>query len=89
MVALANGEAVATPGVPAAGSVAPSDIKEGISFGDRGEDVKVIQRVVGETPDGYFGSRTYAAVRQWQRFNGLVDDGIVGPLTWARMTHQS
>lgn len=35
--------------------------------------------------DGVFGSETLAAVQRWQRSNGLDDDGIVGPLTSAKL----
>lgn len=35
--------------------------------------------------DGRFGSATTAAVQAFQRQNGLVADGIVGELTWARL----
>lgn len=31
--------------------------------------------------DGIFGSKTESAVRYFQRKNGLVEDGIVGPAT--------
>ncbi len=40
--------------------------------------------VVG-TPDGWFGAKTDEAVRQFQQRNGLVVDGIVGRITWARL----
>lgn len=33
--------------------------------------------------DGVFGSKTAQAVRDFQRENGLVVDGIIGPRTWA------
>jgi WD40 repeat protein len=37
------------------------------------------------TPDGVFGPKTDQAVRQFQEQNGLVVDGIVGPLTWKKL----
>ena len=33
--------------------------------------------------DGWFGPETEAAVKEFQRRNGLEVDGIVGPITWA------
>lgn len=59
--------------------------------GDRGEDVKVLQRALRRAGfdagniDGIFGSRTEAAVRAFQRANGLQADGIVGRRTWAAL----
>ncbi len=35
--------------------------------------------------DGLFGRGTEAAVKRFQREQGLDDDGIVGPLTWAAL----
>lgn len=56
--------------------------------GDRGSTVsKVQQRLknwgyyTGEV-DGIFGPKTAAAVRYFQRKNGLIVDGIVGPQTF-------
>ncbi len=37
------------------------------------------------TIDGNFGSRTQAAVRNFQTKNGLTTDGIVGPATWKNL----
>ena len=35
--------------------------------------------------DGIFGAETAAAVREFQRKNGLPVDGLVGPATWAAL----
>jgi hypothetical protein len=35
--------------------------------------------------DGLFGRNTEAAVKRFQREQGLDDDGIVGPMTWAAL----
>jgi peptidoglycan hydrolase-like protein with peptidoglycan-binding domain len=51
--------------------------------GARGELVKVIQTRVCVATSGSFDAGTEAAVRQFQRDNGLTPDGIVGPRTWA------
>lgn len=37
--------------------------------------------------DGIFGSSTYHGVVAFQKVNGLVRDGIVGPRTWAALAH--
>lgn len=60
-----------------------------LSIGDIGEEVKELQEwlvklgynVGPKGPDGDFGSKTYAAVVDFQRKHNLTDDGIVGPLT--------
>lgn len=52
------------------------------------ESIKSIQHALarrGFDPgvvDGIWGRRTETAVRAFQRANGLVADGIVGPVTW-------
>jgi len=56
-----------------------------ILIGSRGNAVKMIQRVVGVRDDGIFGPVTDGAVRRWQDAHGLIPDGQVGPLTWAKM----
>ncbi len=35
--------------------------------------------------DGYFGDKVDMAVRRFQREQGLAVDGVVGPLTWAKL----
>jgi len=53
--------------------------------GSQGQMVKNIQELLGLTPDGIFGDRTEAAVRQWQVNNSLGNDGIVGNETLQSM----
>lgn len=47
--------------------------------------VKLIQAVVGATPDGDFGAVTERRVKVWQASRGLVADGVVAPITWKAM----
>lgn len=47
--------------------------------------VQRIQRFLGITVDGIYGSNTQAAVAKYQRDNYLIADGIVGPKTLSHM----
>ena len=53
--------------------------------GSKGPEVKKIQEKLGVEPTGNFGPKTEAAVKAWQKANGLTDDGIVGPNTLTKM----
>jgi g-D-glutamyl-meso-diaminopimelate peptidase len=61
---------------------------ETLTLGSRGPNVKLIQSLLARIGyntgaiDGVFGSQTRTAVIEFQRDNGLVPDGIVGPATW-------
>jgi peptidoglycan hydrolase-like protein with peptidoglycan-binding domain len=50
-----------------------------------GDLVKQVQGKVGVIADGTFGSKTEAALRNFQRTHGLTPDGIVGPRTWGAL----
>ena len=50
-----------------------------------GEIVRYIQHRVGADVDGLYGPLTGAAIRTYQRQNGLLADGIVGGMTWQRL----
>lgn len=49
--------------------------------GDKGDDVKALQKALGLNADGVFGQKTEDAVKQFQRKNKLMSDGIVGQST--------
>ena len=51
----------------------------------RTQDVRYLQKLLGITVDGVFGSETEEAVKKAQKENGLPADGIVGPYTWAAL----
>lgn len=67
---------------------APHPQHPGLRLGARGPAVAHLQRLLtakGYAPggaDGWFGPRTLAAVKAYQRRHGLVVDGYVGPITW-------
>ena len=46
---------------------------------------KIIQKAVGVTADGLYGSNTKRAVIAYQKKNGLVADGAVGINTWKKI----
>lgn len=62
-----------------------------VSYGSRGDAVRKLQELLNAlgydcgSVDGIFGSKTKAAVLAFQKANGLGMDGIVGPLTWAKL----
>ena len=62
-----------------------------VSYGSRGDAVRKLQELLNAlgydcgSVDGIFGSKTKAAVLVFQKANGLGVDGIVGPLTWAKL----
>lgn len=64
---------------------APASSRPLLKSGTAGAAVKVIQRAVGVTADGYFGPGTLSAVRAYQSRHGLTADGVVGAQTWARI----
>ena len=59
--------------------------------GDHLPMVGVLQHLLNRTGeavaiDGIFGSRTFAAVKNFQKKRDLTTDGIVGERTWERLT---
>lgn len=56
-----------------------------LKLGSKGDNVKRLQKVLGVIVDGNFGYGTKTAVMAFQKANGLVADGVVGNLTWAKV----
>ena len=66
-------------------------LAENLRYGSRGDKVKELQQKLKRwgyytgSIDGIFGSGTQAAVKNFQKKNGLTADGIVGPKTAAAL----
>lgn len=56
-----------------------------LKLGSKGKLVESLQNFLKLTVDGVFGEKTKLAVQKWQKDNGLLDDGIVGQMTWTTM----
>ena len=52
-----------------------------LKVGSTGSSVKQLQRKLHVSVTGYYGSQTKAAVKRFQRSNGLTVDGVAGPAT--------
>ena len=64
-----------------------------ISYGSQGSEVTELQKLLNQSgnnynlaEDGIFGSKTQAAVKDYQTKNNLAVDGIVGNNTWGALT---
>ncbi|MBE9403707.1 C40 family peptidase [Brachybacterium sp. Marseille-Q2903] len=84
----------AAPAAPATAPAAPEaaapslvlNSTEKLRWGSRGGNVSDLQSGLNQNGarlavDGIFGPRTHAAVKDFQRANGLQVDGVVGPQT--------
>lgn len=91
------GATTADPGE--SGEPAPVFIPPTVRFGAEGDLVAQLQGELSDAGyppghstaaaggwDGVFGKATSAAVTAFQSANGLVADGVVGPLTWAALS---
>ncbi len=56
-----------------------------LRYGAQGYAVRYVQFRVGSAIDGKFGPNTRNAVIAFQAKNGLAQDGVVGPKTWAKL----
>ena len=64
--------------------------KTQIKYGSKGDEVKELQTALNNkgynlSVDGVFGSKTQAAVKDYQSKNSLQVDGIVGKNTWGSL----
>jgi peptidoglycan hydrolase-like protein with peptidoglycan-binding domain len=73
-------------------AAAPTTISRTLRLGDKGDDVGAIQAflrgaggIIHLVVDRDFGGLTQAAVKTFQRTQGLTPDGVVGPKTIAKM----
>ena len=80
-----NGIGWITADAVGAAAIAAAAARRNLSVGCTGDDVKLIQGIIGTTADGVFGENTKAALIKYQSANGLVADGIAGPKTYAKM----
>ncbi len=64
---------------------APVGLPSTLRRGDRGDDVRTLQRELQLAADGIFGPVTEAEVQSYQREHGLEPDGVVGPVTWGEL----
>lgn len=68
-------------------------VQRTLYFGSKGSDVKTLQQGLNTLPsklprlaeDGDFGGKTTGRVKEFQGTSTLVQDGIVGPMTWQRL----
>ncbi len=75
--------------VPSASKSAATSATAGGSSGTPGtRDVQQALKNAGfyqGAVDGKMGAMTREAIREFQRINGLTDDGVVGKQTWAKL----
>ncbi|NBU99315.1 MAG: hypothetical protein EBS19_14085 [Spirochaetia bacterium] len=58
---------------------------ETLKLGSNGKNVEQLQRFLKIEVDGDFGKKTEEAVKNFQKKNNLLDDGVVGEKTWNLM----
>jgi murein L,D-transpeptidase YcbB/YkuD len=63
-----------------------------LNLGSAGEDVRRVQRALNAASpkhalpiSGTYDATTQAAVRAWQAKNGIGENGVVGPASWAAL----
>ena len=86
------GESAQEPTAEPSPTITPNKSYKNIEFGDRGNNVKKMQKrliELGYLPegadDGAFGYQTNRALKEFQEKNGLNKDGVAGPATLTRL----
>lgn len=95
IIAKIKGGVVVTPPVPPTPNNPGGSWNPTLQYGSQGAAVLELQRDMNKVfrgypmmplmEDGEFGPMTRAAVQEFQRRTKLDADGIVGPLTWAKL----
>ena len=84
-IALITGALVLIGGVSPVAAAPPRAVTKtpSLEYGDQSVAVRWLQGKLHVRPSsGYFGPRTEAAVKRFQRRSGLPGTGMVGPRTW-------
>ena len=76
---------VVNGGLPYPEGVAAAEV---LKVGSRGAAVTALQRALGITADGVYGSQTQAAVKAFQKRVRLTQTGIVTSVTWDALGRQ-
>jgi len=69
-------------------------LQQTVKTGDQGASVLECQKLLNKigfqlTEDGYFGTMTELAVKQFQKNKMLTADGVVGTITWKKLAEQA
>ena len=84
-IAVVTGAGVAAAAAPAAAQMqAPAHL---LHKGSSGKAVKHVQHALHVRPSGHYTAGTRRAVVAFQRKDGLMVDGVVGPQTWDALFH--
>ncbi|WP_019136974.1 peptidoglycan-binding domain-containing protein [Cellulomonas massiliensis] len=83
---MVNGAADRSPRrVVTVSSISAARLAEGIRMGDKGQAVVDIQRLLGVKETGTYWTLTTAAVKAFQKKNGLAVTGVVNATTWRKL----
>jgi len=64
------------------GANSADDEFEDINYGDNGDRVEELQRLLGVKADGKYGKKTLKAVKSFKRQHGLYSSGVVTKQVW-------